>query len=85
MASMDSKRTRGSRRREIIEPEEFISKMNERRKNVVLGFAIALDLLFMLLVGLQAFNYTHLSSKTLYAIVTSLLATTAYVIRAAIK
>jgi len=85
MASRNSKRTRGSRRREILESEEFIVSMSERRKNVGLGFAIGLGLLFMLLVGLHAFGYAHLSSKTLYAIVTSLLATLAYVIRAAIK
>jgi hypothetical protein len=85
MASRKPKRTGGSPRRERLEPEEFIAKMSQRRKNIVLYLAVLLDLLFMIIVLLQALGYAHLSSRTLYAIVASLLATTAYVIRAAFR
>jgi hypothetical protein len=85
MASRKPKRTRGSQRREILEPKEFISDMSERRKNIALWLVVSLDVLFMLLVILQALNFTHLSQRIIYAIVASLLATNAYVIRAAFK
>jgi uncharacterized membrane protein (DUF485 family) len=86
---MDSKvrprRTEASRRREKIEPEEFLAAMQEQRRNWAMYLAVFLGVVFAVIVLLQSLGYAYLSEKTFYAIVVSLLAVISYVVRAAYR
>lgn len=86
---MDSKvrprRTEVSRRREKVEPEEFVAAMQEQRRNWAMYLAMFLGVVFAAIALLQSLGYAHLSETTFYAIVVSLLAIITFVVRAAFR
>ena len=78
------KRTEGSRKRERVEPEEFLVSM-ERRRNWAMYIALFLSVVFATVVLLQSLGYSDLPEKPFYLIVAGLLAIITFVVRAAYK